>query len=79
MTTKRVSDTFLGMTKTATRLLIEVRLGQDMEKWIRDRRTNGLSWRQISEAVELQTAVVVSHETLRGWFADRDWAKGDAA
>jgi hypothetical protein len=63
-------------TESPTRHLADV-LVNGVEKYVRDRRQAGLSWRRI--ALELRDStdakVDVTHETLRSWFADRDWAR----
>ncbi|HEY5985164.1 MAG TPA: hypothetical protein VIV12_02095 [Streptosporangiaceae bacterium] len=65
--------------RTATQLLLEVRLGRDLEEYVRELRSNEQSWRQIAEAIYSRTGINVSHETVRGWFAQASWSSGDAA
>lgn len=72
------------MAKTAKHQLVEDRLGQPLDAFIASRYKpyiRGFGWRVVAADIEQETGIVVSHETLRSWFADepRDDAKGDAA
>lgn len=56
---------------TATRSLIEVQLkGRSLAALVTNSRRKGQSWQAISDEVRDLTGVVVSRETLRGWFPE---------
>jgi hypothetical protein len=50
--------------------LIETKLDGTLAEFIAAHRPDK-NWRQIAAEITDQTGVVVSWETLRGWFADR--------
>lgn len=51
-------------------------LGQPVNEWISERRSEGLSWRLIARALYERTGcqVDVTHETIRGWAHHEDKA-----
>src|SRR5690554_3220304 len=65
--TAESAESILSLVPTATRQLIEVRLGRDLDEWVNERRDTGLGWRLLARALTERTNVNVSHETLRRW------------
>lgn len=59
------------MTTTPLRILADHLTG-DLDRFVRDRRAGGESWRSISQALLDETGgqVDITHETLRRWFPD---------
>ncbi|WP_104116944.1 hypothetical protein [Arthrobacter sp. B1805] len=58
---------------TATRSLIEIKLqGRSLEELVRSGRSEGKSWHRITKAIEAETEIEVSSETLRLWFRHLD-------
>jgi hypothetical protein len=59
-------------TKTSTQRLADVLLGGDgsLERFVRERRSQGRSWRLICRDLYEAVNVDVTHETLRSWFPD---------
>lgn len=56
---------------TATRSLIEVQLkGRSLAALVSYNRKRGSSWQVIADEVRDLTGVIVSRETLRGWFPE---------
>lgn len=54
---------------TPTRTLIELQLGsQTLSEVVTLARQRGSSWQRIALQVHRETGVLVSWETLRGWF-----------
>lgn len=62
------------MAKTATALLIEHKLGRDLDEYVTELQGRDLGWRRIAEQVRQDTGVIVSHESLRTWFAKTEAA-----
>ncbi len=56
------------MRRTPTADLIEMKLGRSLAKYVTARQSEGLGWRRIAHDLKRDTGVLVSHETLRGWF-----------
>lgn len=54
--------------RSTIRALVERQLGVPLDRWVRTRRADGMSWRRLSLALGDQVGVDVSHETLRLWF-----------
>lgn len=67
--------------KTPMHNLADVLLGEDLEGWVRARRSKGMSWRTIAYELYATTdrKVLVSFETLRSWFPDANGGTGEAA
>lgn len=65
---------------TATRSLIEVSLkGRSLQSVVMAGRRAGRSWQDIADEIRELTGVIVSRETVRGWFPDlRDTPKASA-
>lgn len=57
---------------TPLKSALEKLLGEDdtLEAFVRTRRAEGTSWRQISVDLHNATGVLVTHESLRAWFPD---------
>lgn len=62
------------MRQTPLAELVEAKLGRPLEPFVRSRLAEGLGWRRISDDLFAVSGRRVSHETLRGWFADEDVA-----
>lgn len=62
------------MRQTATAQLIEHKLGRSLAKYVEARQLEGFGWRRIAQQVHADTGVIVSHESLRSWFATKDAA-----
>ncbi|KDQ02232.1 hypothetical protein EN35_14225 [Rhodococcus qingshengii] len=59
-----------GMT-TATQRLIELQLeGESLKDLVVSARSSGQSWKSIAEEIHVRTGVIVSRESVRGWFPD---------
>ncbi len=60
------------MERTPTRLhrLIDRHLSRPLAELVAERRAEQIGWRAIAAEVEQATAIEVSHEALRDWFAD---------
>jgi hypothetical protein len=56
-------------TRSLTEQLAEVRLARPLSGWVRERRDQGVAWREIARELE-RFNVSVSHETLRVWYPD---------
>lgn len=56
-------------------LLIETKLGRPLDEAVSEAREQGESWNRIALSLYTSTEVLVTSETLRGWFG----AKVDAA
>ncbi len=54
-------------TESAMQRLATVMLGQPVQDWIIEQRAKPLSWRAIANLLEDETAVSVTHETIRQW------------
>lgn len=50
--------------------LLQVRLGRDLDAYIRTARSQGRSWRTIADDLSTVTGVDVTFETLRVWFQE---------
>lgn len=74
LTHESVNDRVCDMRKTATEQLIEHKLGRSLATYVAARQLEGFGWRRIAQQVQKDTGVIVSHESLRSWFADRDAA-----
>jgi hypothetical protein len=59
------------MKATRAYLLIEERMGQPLDAFVRDRRRQGDSWNAISVALLRRTDVAVTNQTLINWFGER--------
>ena len=57
-------------TTTATWQLIEDRLGRSLRDYVTEQQAAGIGWRRIAANLCDDTSIRVSHETLRGWFAE---------
>jgi hypothetical protein len=55
--------------RTTTAQLIEHKLGRDLGQYVAEMQTRDLGWRRIAQQIREDTGVVVSHESLRSWFA----------
>lgn len=56
--------------------LAQERLGATrLEDWISTRRSEGMSWSEVSAALYARTEVDISRETLRRWFGHMDRAE----
>lgn len=71
-------------TLTTTQRLASVLLATDLRSWVAERRNPPdvrRSWRVIANELRRQTdgAVVVTGETLRGWYRDVDEPDLEAA
>jgi hypothetical protein len=62
------------MKATRAYLLIEERMGEPLEAFVRERRRLGDSWNSISVALLRRTDVAVTNQTLINWFADSERA-----
>lgn len=61
--------TYIRGMATPTRTLIELQLGeQTLSEVVTLARQRGTSWQRIAILVHKDTGVLVSWETLRGWF-----------
>lgn len=49
-------------------LLMESRLGEDLDDFVRNARIGGASWRAIAVSLQGGTGVTVTPETIRSWF-----------
>lgn len=54
-------------TPTPLEQLVEQRLGESLQEFVRQRRQPCKSWRQIAAEVSNLTGVSVTHETVRRW------------
>lgn len=62
--------TYIRVMATPTRTLIELQLGsQTLSEVVTLARQRGSSWQRIATLVHKESGVLVSWETLRGWFA----------
>ncbi|WP_155885102.1 hypothetical protein [Actinomadura flavalba] len=61
-------------TRSATYQLADLRIDGGLEGFVRPRRENGASWRQIANDLRDQQRVDVTEVTLRAWFGDQPWA-----
>ena len=61
-------------TGTHLRALITHKVGGDLTAYVNDRRCMQHSWRKVAANIRRDTGIVVSHETLRAWFATSDAA-----
>lgn len=60
---------------TPTRLLIEERLGQGIDEFVKARRPLRVpSWRELAQEIAERTGVVVTDEALRKWANGADEA-----
>ncbi len=50
--------------------LATILLGQPVNEWIIAKRAMGMSWRSIANHLEDETAVSVTHETVRSWSGE---------
>ena len=50
--------------------LLQVRLGADLESYVRISRADGQSWKVIAKRLQRQTGVRVTFEALRHWYPD---------
>ena len=57
------------MRQTPLAQLAEHKLGQSLPKWVAAHLTDGKGWRRISQELHAETGVLISHESLRTWFA----------
>lgn len=58
------------MRQTAMAQLVEHKLGRSLAKYVQARhQIEGMGWRRIAQEVHRDTGLVVSHESLRSWFA----------
>ncbi len=63
----------LGMRKpTPTYLLLEERLGRPLDRRVVKARGQGQSWNQIARALDHDTGIAVTSQTLRNWFPEVD-------
>jgi hypothetical protein len=51
--------------------LAEHKLGRSLAKYVEARQTEGFGWRRIASELHKETGVLVSHESLRTWFAEQ--------
>ena len=55
-----------------TAQLIDLKMSGTLAHTVASGRRGGLSWRRLSLEIRDRTGIDVTHETLRGWFADLD-------
>lgn len=56
---------------TPTRHLIEISLkGRTLRALVSTARRSGRSWQSVADEIREQTGVIVSRETVRGWFPE---------
>lgn len=62
------------MPPTTAQRLADVLLGEEgpLERFVRERRSEGRSWRLIARDLYELTEVDLTHESLRSWFPDVD-------
>jgi hypothetical protein len=61
--------------RSRTYLLLEERLGRQLDKRVMKARAAGQSWNQIARELDYDTHVPVTAETVRLWFDDADKAR----
>jgi hypothetical protein len=63
-----------AMAPTPTQRLGDLLLGGDgaLERFVRDRRANGVAWRLIARELYETADLDVTHEALRQWFPDHE-------
>lgn len=60
-----------GMPTTATQSLIDLKLrGRSLDALVTQHRRVNNSWQIIADEIRRLTGVIVSRETLRGWYPD---------
>jgi intein-encoded DNA endonuclease-like protein len=52
---------------SALKRLVEERLGQDINKWIRARQKQGVAYRAMAEQIHEETGIEVSKSSLHLW------------
>lgn len=58
---------------TPTRLLVEARLGESLDEWVRVRRPLRVpSWRELAAEIADHTGVAVTGEAVRKWVNGGD-------
>lgn len=56
---------------TATQHLIEVQLkGKSLRALVTSARRSGQSWQSVADEIRDHTGVIVSRESVRGWYPD---------
>jgi hypothetical protein len=60
----------VDVNRSARYELVQVRLGRDLEAYVRGRWEDNAPWRTIAHDLRAITEVNVSHETLRSWFPE---------
>jgi hypothetical protein len=60
----------MGKQRSPRKLLIDMRLGQPVETWLRERREQGISWNEISYELRDTTQYAVSGTTLNRWLTE---------
>lgn len=60
----------IGMSNPPTRtyLLLEERIGEPLNGYVRNLRTEGKSWNAVALALYDATGIPVTSQTLRNWF-----------
>lgn len=53
---------------TSAYLLVETRLGSDLDAFVRAARCDGTPWRAITEQLIERTGLQLTTTTLRNWF-----------
>lgn len=54
---------------TPLQTLLDIKVG-GLDEYVDTRRTEGKSWRVISNDLRDDTGIDITYETLRGWFID---------
>jgi hypothetical protein len=54
--------------------LAAIILGRPLAQYVATKRSQGMGWRRLADALRTDTAgrISVSHETLRSWFPDAE-------
>ena len=66
-------------TGTTTRRLADVLLDGKLDEYVAERRAAGKSWRRITLDLRDDTAIDITHGTLRSWYPDEPGDDSDRA